>query len=343
MNSHPKVTIVVPVRNSEEYIRGLCDSLLAQSYPNIEILLVGNQNDRTWTGIEDYIREGKVRKLEVSLPRDWVGRDTNVKRNYGARAATGNIVVFTDQKIRHKPDWIATGLGIMQEKEAEAVAGIMISTPDVEDTFIGRFTDDALLKRNPAFGHGRFLTKENFGNSESLPITSNWFMSKKAFNTMGGFPEDFRDSYEDYSGAWMAVRNGVRFYCTDELHVYHRHRTRLKSIYREYSRSARGAAQLFFTFPDCPYAQRRLLQIGMILGMAVMALILSVIALPLVLGMSVAGLVSLGLLNMWIARHWQALFFPVLSALFILVFTWHYVLKCLEGGGVARSNQFLQT
>lgn len=40
MSEHPKVSIIVPIYNVEQYLRRCIDSLLAQTYTNIEILLV---------------------------------------------------------------------------------------------------------------------------------------------------------------------------------------------------------------------------------------------------------------------------------------------------------------
>lgn len=40
MSEHPKVSIIVPIYNVEQYLRRCIDSLLAQTYTNIEIVLV---------------------------------------------------------------------------------------------------------------------------------------------------------------------------------------------------------------------------------------------------------------------------------------------------------------
>ncbi|MBX3064877.1 MAG: glycosyltransferase [Anaerolineae bacterium] len=348
---YPLVTVIVPVRNSQQHIQGLLQSLFAQDYPCMEIVLVGNMGDQTWQPICDWIEAGKVTTVEVQRSRNWTGRDSNLKRNAGARHAHGEIFVFTDQKIRHEPDWITRGVALMRGHKVEALAGTMNSTPEEADKFWSRFTDGALVKRNPHFPQGRYLNERNFGKSESLPITANWFMTRSAFHKMGGFPEDFRDSYEDYAGAWKAVRSGITFYCTSELPVYHKHRLEPMQIQREYIRSARGAAQLFLTFSNCPFAQRRAVQVlgvlGVVAGGTATLSSLMIVAewFYLLLLTQVGGLLllSAAILNGLKVRHWHGLLFPPITLYFVVLFSLHFVRRVMEGESIITSEKYLQT
>jgi glycosyltransferase involved in cell wall biosynthesis len=345
------VSIIVPVRNSQQYIKALLDSLFNQDYPRFEVILVGNVGDKTWEPISEYIQDGQVSIIEVPLPPNWRGRDSNMKRNMGALYAHGDILVFTDQKIRHPSDWISRGVALLSQHNVHAVAGTMLSTQADSDSFWSRFTDGALVKRNPEFPSTRFLTASNFGAAESLPITANWFMTKEAYQKMGSFPEDFRDSYEDYAGAWQAVRNGVTFYCTSTLNVYHQHRVDPRQIQREYVRSARGAAQLFMTFTDCPFGWRRLVQVvavslfilitfAVLIKGVVFAEWLTLAAFAL---LGVTGLVAGSYLNYRKVGHWHGFLFPPITFYFILVFTWHFLYKIMEGIAVPTSDRFITT
>ena len=345
------LSVIVPVRNSQQHIRALVDSLFEQDYPHFEIILVGNEGDKTWLPIQDHIRCGYITTLEVQLPPNWRGRDSNFKRNMGAQHARGDILVFTDQKIRHPSDWLSRGVALLEEHDVAAVAGTMISTNEESASFWSRFTDGALVKRNPEFPSTRILTASNFGSAESLPITANWFMTKEAYQKMGGFPENFRDSYEDYAGAWQAVRNGVSFYCTSSLNVYHKHRTDPQQILREYIRSARGAAQLFMTFKGCPFGWRRFVQVMVVAAAMIAGLVMTIqgfifdewLFLSALAPVAVLGLLGVSFLNYLKVRHWHGFFFPPITVFFILVFSWHFLHKCLEGAGVPTTDHYLQT
>lgn len=353
MTQPTKVSVIIPLRDSGAHINGLLDSLLAQDYPNFEILLVGNQGDKTWKALPEDL-DPRVRIEEVELPKDWVGRDSNFKRNWGARAAVGDVLFYTDVKIRHQPDWISTGLRLMRENRVEAVAGIMLGTAESTQSFLGRFTDSALIRRNPDFGKGYILNAQNFGNRESLPITACWAMTRAAYEDMGGFDEDARDSYEDYMSAWRAVRAGVEFFVSNLWTVFHKHRSKFKAMQLEYARSARGAAQMFATYPDCPFGRRRAAQVTIVLAMVfvgIVSLLTSLVALALGKGQILAALLIAaialyalaGTTNLVKARHWQGFFFPALTGWFILWFALNFAQKLREGGGVTKTNRWLQT
>lgn len=348
-STQPLVSVIVPVRDSGNHIGGLLESLLAQDYPNYEVILVGNYQDSTWQYITPH---PQLFVFEADIPPTHKGRDTNWKRRLGANVARGDVLFYTDVKIRHPENWISRGIELMQEHDVESVAGVMLSTRQrsAEETFMEKFTDSALVKRNPDFGKGYVLTRKNFGNRESLPITACWAMTRDAYERMGGFNQKFVYSYEDYSAAWQSVAAGERIFCSSGWAVYHKHRTAFSEITREYKRSAYGAAQLFQVFPDCPFARRRL---GQVLAVLFALLLMVVVPLGLLLagelaslailiGLGIIGFFGLGLLNIVKAGwYWRALFFPPLTAFFILVFSLWFMRKLLAGGK-ADPNKLLQ-
>jgi glycosyltransferase involved in cell wall biosynthesis len=95
-----KVSVVVPVRNEEESLPLLLDSLLRQSTPADEILIVdGGSTDRTTTVAAAYAQRG-VRVL--SLGPAYPGRG----RNEGAAAAQNDWVAFIDAGCEADPEWL---------------------------------------------------------------------------------------------------------------------------------------------------------------------------------------------------------------------------------------------
>lgn len=88
----PKVSIVVPVYNVEKYLKRCVDSLVEQSYSNIEILLVDDGSKDKSLSI--------CRKYEMQDPRIRVFHKNNeglgLTRNYGIAKATGDYLTFVD-------------------------------------------------------------------------------------------------------------------------------------------------------------------------------------------------------------------------------------------------------
>lgn len=87
-----KVSIVVPVYNSNKYIRKCIESLIDQSYKNIEILLI---NDGSTDNSDEICKEYKSKdKRIIYVVKEHTGvSDT---RNKGIEIATGEYIVFID-------------------------------------------------------------------------------------------------------------------------------------------------------------------------------------------------------------------------------------------------------
>lgn len=91
MNQYPLVSVVIGTYNRERYIRGTLDSVFAQTYPKIEVIVV---DDASTDGVVDIVREYGdrvrlvVRDVNSGLPA--------VPRNQGLRLAQGKYVAFLD-------------------------------------------------------------------------------------------------------------------------------------------------------------------------------------------------------------------------------------------------------
>ncbi len=88
----PPVSVLIPARNEAENLRRLLPTLLAQDYPEVEIIVYDDgSEDETWSVIE----EAGVRGLRGDgPPPGWVGK---VHALYQAtRAATGAVYLFLD-------------------------------------------------------------------------------------------------------------------------------------------------------------------------------------------------------------------------------------------------------
>lgn len=88
-----KVSIIVPVYNVENYLGKCLDSLLNQSYDNIEIIVVNDgSKDRSWEIIEDYTHKFP----EKIKPFTKENGGLSDARNYGLDRATGDYIGFVD-------------------------------------------------------------------------------------------------------------------------------------------------------------------------------------------------------------------------------------------------------
>ncbi|MCI4357427.1 MAG: glycosyltransferase [Thermoplasmata archaeon] len=100
-NALPTVSVVIAARNEERDLPGCLDDLLAQDYPNLEIVVVdGASTDRT--GEVAKARARRVRLVEESpVPDGWVGK--NWACEIGSRETRGEWILFTDADLRYHP------------------------------------------------------------------------------------------------------------------------------------------------------------------------------------------------------------------------------------------------
>lgn len=87
-----KVTIIIPVYNSEKYISRCLDSVVNQSHKNIEILVINDgSSDNSLKILKKY--EKKYNNIKVI---DKENEGVAITRNMGIKLATGDYIMFID-------------------------------------------------------------------------------------------------------------------------------------------------------------------------------------------------------------------------------------------------------
>jgi len=86
------VTIIVPIYNAEEYLSKCLDSLVNQTYKNLEILLI---NDGSIDNSEKICNEYKNKDARIRY-YEKTNSGVSDTRNYGLERATGDYIAFLD-------------------------------------------------------------------------------------------------------------------------------------------------------------------------------------------------------------------------------------------------------
>lgn len=115
-----KVSIVVPVYGVEQYIGHCIESLLAQTYQNLEILLV---DDGGKDGSGEICDRYGAQDPRIKVIHKSNGGAASA-RNAGLDAATGDYICFVDGDDAVHPDYVSSLLTALTEKGADiAVCG----------------------------------------------------------------------------------------------------------------------------------------------------------------------------------------------------------------------------
>lgn len=102
MSSFPKVSIIIPIYNVEKYIRQCLDSVVNQTYKNIEIICV---NDCTPDKSFEIVKEYAANDDRFVLIEQEKNQGLGVARNTALNIAAGKYVLFVDSD-----DWIDKNL-----------------------------------------------------------------------------------------------------------------------------------------------------------------------------------------------------------------------------------------
>ncbi len=100
----PKYSVIIPVYNAEKTLRRCLDSLLAERYPDAEIILV-NDGSRDHSG--ETCREYSSREQNIRYIEEENG-GVSTARNAGLDAASGEYVLFVDSDDYVKENYFAT-------------------------------------------------------------------------------------------------------------------------------------------------------------------------------------------------------------------------------------------
>lgn len=212
-----KVSVIVPVRDEEDSIRELLDSLLAQTHPPDEIVITdGGSVDATPEIIESYKEKGlpvRLIRAGAALP----GRG----RNLAAAAAQFEWLAFTDGGIRLAKDWLEAL--VLKAKEDDSIDIVYGSVEPVTDTF---FTECAAIAYVPppkpqedVIARPRFIASS--------------LVRREAWAKVKGFPENLR-SAEDLLFMDRLEKAGYRAVFEPRALVYWRLRSTLNTTYKRF-------------------------------------------------------------------------------------------------------------
>ena len=104
IDNAPLISVIVPVYNGEKYIRKCVDSILAQTYPHLEIILVDDGSvDKSAEICDEYAKEDGLIKV-VHRPNGGL----SAARNSGLEIARGEYFSFIDVDDWVAPEFIET-------------------------------------------------------------------------------------------------------------------------------------------------------------------------------------------------------------------------------------------
>jgi glycosyltransferase involved in cell wall biosynthesis len=171
----PRTSIVIPCFNAADHIADTLSSVVAQSYPNLEVIVV-----------DDHSTDGSVQTIEQEFPSVRLLRSTShgasAARNLGSELSTGAYLQYLDADDLLAPGKLDTQVRALEESGADVAYGDWqrleqrrgqpekgdIVSPILTDPEIDLFTD--VWSPPAAYLFRRSVVERVGGWREELPV-----------------------------------------------------------------------------------------------------------------------------------------------------------------------------
>ena len=112
-----KISIIIPIFNAENTIKRCLDSIVNQSYHNLEIILVNDGSTDNSQKICDLYKEKDIRIKVINQKNQGV----SVARNNGIKIATGEYIQFVDSDDEIKSNMCFDFYSILKDKKPDCI------------------------------------------------------------------------------------------------------------------------------------------------------------------------------------------------------------------------------
>lgn len=138
MKSSPKITVIVPVYNVEKYLHRCLDSIIQQTFNDIEILLVNDgSTDQSGHICDEY--QAKDSRIKVFHKTN---EGISATREYAVHLAKGDYIQFVDSDDWIDLDMLERLYNVAQNNEADIVACNFIEEYGDQSVRISAITDN---------------------------------------------------------------------------------------------------------------------------------------------------------------------------------------------------------
>ncbi len=180
----PLVSVVIPARNEEDNLPRLLNSLIAQTYRNIEILVINDQSeDRTEAIIREYEKKDSRVHGYCTAP----GKKLNQNGKINALLqvlphVSGEYILATDADTEHAPDCIAHSYAVMHRNGLDIISGF---PKEICPSYMGLVSISAMMLTNIMIPH--FIVYRFPIPSAAFAIGQFIMMRTDAYRESGGY------------------------------------------------------------------------------------------------------------------------------------------------------------
>ncbi|MCB8761125.1 glycosyltransferase family 2 protein [Planktothrix agardhii] len=227
ISQNPLISVIIPCYKHEKFVERCLNSVAAQTYDNIEVIIV-----------DDCSPDNSVKKIEQIInSKSWIAKFDNRTKfypfnqnqgahnaiNHGIKQSTGELIAILNSDDLYHQDRLSRIVEVMQNQNHQFVF-TRVQYIDDNDTIITdshymaqsyfRAQKNIKLKQFPSLGFACL--------SFSISIsTGNFVFSKALYNALGAF-KDYRYCH-DWDFLLRALVHTEPFFLEEDLYYYRFH------------------------------------------------------------------------------------------------------------------------
>ncbi|MAU11953.1 MAG: glycosyl transferase [Anaerolineaceae bacterium] len=214
--ANPLISIVIPNWNGKHFLQTCLDSLAAQTYDPLEVIIVDNAST---DGSQAYIRENYPDVVLVELPEN---RGFTGACNAGMQAARGQVIALLNNDTEVDPEWASALVDAFARHTDVGMVASKMLLFDKRD-HIHTVGDGFTVDGRP-FNRGVWQKDEGQYEQEAYVFSvcgGACAYRREMLDEVGLLDDDFFFLMEDVDLAWRGQLAGWRALYTPKAIVYH--------------------------------------------------------------------------------------------------------------------------
>jgi len=243
----PSISIIIPTYNSAAWLRPTLEAVLAQDYPDFEVVLIENASADASLAIAESFADARLRIIRNAVNRGFSGGN-----NDGVRASRGEIVFLVNADAIMDPGSLREVARAFAERPDVGILGAKLVYSDGE-TLQHCGGTVGFPAHCTLFGHGEKDTGQwDEVREVEFVVGAAMALRRSLWDRLGGFDEDFNPAYYEDTDLCLRCRQlGHKVLYWPRLRLIHVGYASFKTTDLGFQR-LHHRNRVWFTFKDCP-------------------------------------------------------------------------------------------
>ncbi|MFW6008977.1 MAG: glycosyltransferase [archaeon] len=226
-----KISVIIPIYNSEEFLNKLLDSIKYQTLEKekYEVVFVdNNSDDKSKEILKKFCKKSIINTRYLFYDKK---QSSYASRNYGVKHAKGSILAFTDADCILDKNWLKNIDKFYNKNSKDIIISGTINLFIEDETNIWEWYDKIV-----------FLDNKKYFYRNKTATTANLIVSKKNFLEIGFFEEVVSSGDKSWAKRAINLNKEIKF--SENILVNHPSRKTFGEIKKKTYRIAYGKGQL---------------------------------------------------------------------------------------------------